>query len=124
MGVPQGRVLSPLLFNIYLAKIPSPSYDVSMVTYSDDCTIISSVVKRDDINANITQYLAPSWMKEVKKFLDISKTDSFLGFTTQKYWRQYSSLFSHATYINQKVRNRNKVLKALVGITASAGSEI
>ena len=37
-GVPQGGVLSPILFNLYVSKIPQPPDIVKLVTYADDCS--------------------------------------------------------------------------------------
>ena len=41
-AVPQGGVLSPTLFNLYLSKIPIPPSNVSLVSCADDCTILTS----------------------------------------------------------------------------------
>ena len=41
-GVPQGGVLSPSLFNLYMSKIPQPPQGVSFVSYADDCTILAT----------------------------------------------------------------------------------
>ena len=38
-GVPQGGVLSPLLFNLYMAGVPLPPAPMKLVSYADDCTI-------------------------------------------------------------------------------------
>ena len=41
-GVPQGDVLSPLLFNYYVSKLPSPAPSVTIISYADDCTVTST----------------------------------------------------------------------------------
>ena len=39
-GVPQGSVVSPMLFNIPMASIPTPPSGIHIVIYADDVTIL------------------------------------------------------------------------------------
>ena len=41
-GVPQGGVLSPMLFNIYMSKMPKPPKNIKLVTYADDSNVFKS----------------------------------------------------------------------------------
>ena len=50
-GVVQGGVLSPALFNYYLAVFPTPPTNIKLIKYADDITIyISGTVVADLIN--------------------------------------------------------------------------
>ena len=41
-GVPEGDILSPTLFNLYMSKMPKPLDDIKLVTYADDSTVLKS----------------------------------------------------------------------------------
>ena len=45
-GVPQGSILSPILFNIYVAELPSCT-DSNSIQYADDTTIYRTCTPSD-----------------------------------------------------------------------------
>ena len=47
-GVPQGGILSPLLFNLYINDIASVSLNGSLSLYADDCLLYCSGINQAD----------------------------------------------------------------------------
>ena len=64
-GVPQGAVTSPLLFNFYLSKLPTPPDGIHILQYADDISIYCSGLNIDDMAVRITEY-----MKKVTEYLE------------------------------------------------------
>ena len=44
-GSTQGGVLSPALFNTYMSSLPAPQDNVTLISYADGITIMSSAVQ-------------------------------------------------------------------------------
>ncbi len=82
-GVPQGGVLSPVLFNLYMSTMPSPPGKIKLVTYADDSNILNSGPHIKPIVNEINIYLATldSWFKGRNLNISPSKSSATL-FTT------------------------------------------
>ena len=144
-GVPQGGVLSPLLFNFYVSGIPPPPTGVTLVSYADDCTILSrdrsiEVLERrmNDYLPLLKQYfsdrnlqlsepkstatLFTTWTREVSRELDVRIDGQKIP--TVKHPKvlgvTFDNLFmfaKHTEGVAARVKGRNRILKALSGST-------
>ncbi len=56
VGVPQGAVLSPALFNIMLCDIPTSTV-VRLIGYADDLTLVTSATSLPSAQQNMQEYL-------------------------------------------------------------------
>ena len=55
--VPQGGVLLPILFNLYMAKIQQPLEGINLESYADDTTVFGKGPKLEPICLEINLYL-------------------------------------------------------------------
>ena len=103
-GVPQGSILGPLLFNIYINDLPFITKHLEPIIYADDITLFATFsnlnFKLNEINA-IQQELNSihDWLKINKLSLNITKTKAML-FHTSKKQVKYPDLYLDNTKID------------------------
>ena len=142
-GVPQGGVLSPVLFNLYMSTMPSPPGKIKLVSYADDSNILNSGPIIETVVEELNTYLSTldSWFKgrnlfispskssatlfttssnEVGKTLDVKINDETVP-TVQKpkflgiTFDNLLSFKQHTLNLKTKIQAKNNVLKCLAG---------
>ena len=65
-GVPQGSVLSPTLFNLYMHDIPSTPNNVHISSYADDLSILSVHTDKNICSAQLQDYIThlENWLTQ------------------------------------------------------------
>lgn len=79
-GVPQGSILGPFLFNLYLNDIISIDPTVKFVIYADDVTLLFTAASADEVitRANKTLEKLDIWAQLNKLKINVSKTKAVL----------------------------------------------
>lgn len=77
MGVPQGSVLGPLLFLIYINDMSQSSSNLKFIHFADDTTVFASGQNLDEVaevvNAELTKI--DEWLKSNRLSLNVDKTN-------------------------------------------------
>ena len=91
-GVPQGSILGPLLFLLYINDLPNTSKLLSFHLFADDTNIYFSRKNLNDLELILNQELhaVAEWMKSNRLALSILKTNFVLSHS--KRLKPYKSL--------------------------------
>lgn len=109
-GVPQGSILGPLLFLIYINDLPNASGILTPIIFADDTNFFASGKNLDDLIdiANFELKEVIQWMRSNKLSLNIQKTKYIIFCTKNKSTNSNNSIKIH----NEPI-SRVKIIKFL-----------
>jgi hypothetical protein len=81
LGVPQGSILGPLLFNIYVNSLPNAVENTRFVLYADDAVLIFAAATPQELQETLDRdfSLICNWYSDNRLTLNIKKTKFLLA---------------------------------------------
>ena len=85
-GVPQGSILGPLLFILYINNLPNVIDNCETFLYADDTAVIASGSTEAEITNKLSNAMqsAANWLDDNKLSLNVGKTKSMFFGTSNK----------------------------------------
>ena len=81
VGVPQGSILGPLLFSIYINDLPTCLKHTSVTLFADDTALYCSAKSSTDLQQMLNEDLAnvAEWLNDHKLTLNVAKSKFMIG---------------------------------------------
>ena len=79
-GVAQGRLISPVLFSLYINDMPLPSHHVELALYADDTAIIATSRKPTLLVIYLESYLndLQRWLSDWRITINVPKSTAII----------------------------------------------
>ena len=89
-GVPQGSILGPVLFTLYINDLPSCVDVCKVMMYADDTVIFFSapLISEIELQLNLELINLSEWLSTNKLILNLKKTEFMVFGTHQRLCRQ------------------------------------